>query len=66
PASLAAEVSSIAGQRELAALLSQFPLDGLAERMINYLTFVRRLLAKIRHLQSASTVEDSGTLPTFS
>ncbi|OWY93522.1 hypothetical protein PHMEG_00037055 [Phytophthora megakarya] len=35
PITLAAEVNSIAGQRELAALLSQFPLDHLAKRMIN-------------------------------
>ncbi|OWY98348.1 hypothetical protein PHMEG_00030907 [Phytophthora megakarya] len=54
PALLAAEVSSIAGQRELAALLGQSPLDRLAERMINSLSFIRRLLAKIRHLQAAS------------
>ncbi|OWY94026.1 hypothetical protein PHMEG_00036366 [Phytophthora megakarya] len=57
PVSLAAEVSSIAGQRELAALLGQFPLDRLAERMINSLSFIRRLLTKIRHLQAASEAE---------
>ncbi|OWY94209.1 hypothetical protein PHMEG_00036131 [Phytophthora megakarya] len=62
PASLAAEVGSIAGQRELAALLGQFPLDRLAERMINSFSFIRRLLAKIRHLQAASDAERSGTL----
>ncbi|OWZ10361.1 hypothetical protein PHMEG_00016798 [Phytophthora megakarya] len=56
PASLAAEVGSIAGQRELAALLGQF----LAERMIN--SFIRRLLAKIRHLQATSEAERSSTL----
>ncbi|OWZ02086.1 hypothetical protein PHMEG_00026415 [Phytophthora megakarya] len=53
---------SIAGQRELAALLGQFPLDRLAERMINSLSFIRRLLAKIRHLQAASAAESNGTL----
>ncbi|OWZ02232.1 hypothetical protein PHMEG_00026243 [Phytophthora megakarya] len=62
PASLAAEMGSIAGQRELAALLGQFPLDRLAERMINSFSFIRRLLAKIRHLQAASEAERSGTL----
>ncbi|OWY99095.1 hypothetical protein PHMEG_00029970 [Phytophthora megakarya] len=62
PVSLAAEVKSIAGQRELAALLGQFPLDRLAERMINSLSFIRRLLAKIRHLRAASEAEGSGTL----
>ncbi|OWY91914.1 hypothetical protein PHMEG_00039285 [Phytophthora megakarya] len=62
PASLAAEVNSIAGQRELAALLSQFPLDRLAERMINSLFFIHRLLAKVRHLQAASVAESNGTL----
>ncbi|OWY96898.1 hypothetical protein PHMEG_00032716 [Phytophthora megakarya] len=62
PASLAAEVSSIAGQRELAALLGQFPLDRLAERMINSFSFIRRLLAKIRHLRAASEAESNGTL----
>ncbi|OWY91595.1 hypothetical protein PHMEG_00039754 [Phytophthora megakarya] len=62
PTTLAAEVNSIAGQRELAALLSRFPLDRLAERMINSLSFIRRLLAKIRHLQAASAAESNGTL----
>ncbi|OWZ03235.1 hypothetical protein PHMEG_00025072 [Phytophthora megakarya] len=62
PASFAVEVNSIAGQRELAALLGQFPPDRLAERMINSLSFIRRLLVKIRHLQAASMAEDSGTL----
>ncbi|OWY92510.1 hypothetical protein PHMEG_00038457, partial [Phytophthora megakarya] len=62
PASLAAEVSSIAGQRELAALLGQFPLDRLAERMTNSFSFIRRLLAKIRHLQAASEADSNGTL----
>ncbi|OWZ10255.1 hypothetical protein PHMEG_00016924 [Phytophthora megakarya] len=62
PITLAAEVISIAGQRELAALLGQFPLDRLTERMINALSFIRRLLAKIRYLQAASTAESSGTL----
>ncbi|OWY92700.1 hypothetical protein PHMEG_00038186 [Phytophthora megakarya] len=62
PASLAAEVNSIAGQRELALLLGQFPLDRLSERMINYLSFVRRLLAKFGHLQAASAAENNGTL----
>ncbi|OWY95623.1 hypothetical protein PHMEG_00034322 [Phytophthora megakarya] len=57
-----AEVISIAGQGELAALLDQFPLDRLAERMINSLSFIRRILAKIRHLQAASAAENSGTL----
>ncbi|OWY93022.1 hypothetical protein PHMEG_00037728 [Phytophthora megakarya] len=62
PASLAAEANSIAGHRELAALLGQFPLDRLAERMINSLSFIRRLLAKVRHLQAASDAEHHGTL----
>ncbi|OWY97707.1 hypothetical protein PHMEG_00031701 [Phytophthora megakarya] len=62
PASIAAEVSFIAGQRESAALLGQFPLYRLAERMINSLSFIRRLLAKIRHLQVASEAESNGTL----
>ncbi|OWY92192.1 hypothetical protein PHMEG_00038906, partial [Phytophthora megakarya] len=62
PTSLAAEVGSIAGQRELAALLGQFPLDRLAERMIKSFSFIRQLLAKIRHLQAASEAERSGTL----
>ncbi|OWZ00038.1 hypothetical protein PHMEG_00028857 [Phytophthora megakarya] len=62
PTSLAAEVSSIAGHRELAALLGQFPLDRLAERMINSFSFIRRFLAKIRHLQAASEAEHNGTL----
>ncbi|OWZ12807.1 hypothetical protein PHMEG_00013972 [Phytophthora megakarya] len=35
PVSVAAEVNSIACQSELAALLSQFPLNRLAETMIN-------------------------------
>ncbi|OWY96150.1 hypothetical protein PHMEG_00033661, partial [Phytophthora megakarya] len=34
----------------------------LAERMINSLSFIRRLLAKIRHLQAASAAESNGTL----
>ncbi|OWY92181.1 hypothetical protein PHMEG_00038921 [Phytophthora megakarya] len=62
PIILAAEVNSIAGQRELAALLGQFPLDRLAERMINSLSFIHRLLAKVRYLQAASAAENSGTL----
>ncbi|OWY93689.1 hypothetical protein PHMEG_00036825, partial [Phytophthora megakarya] len=62
PTTLAAEVNSIVGQRELAALLSQFPLDRLAERMINSLSFIHRLLAKVRHLQAASVAESNGTL----
>ncbi|OWZ08590.1 hypothetical protein PHMEG_00018836 [Phytophthora megakarya] len=62
PASLAAEVSFIAGHRELAAFLGQFPLDRLAERMINSVSFIRRLLAKIRHLQAAPEAESNGTL----
>ncbi|OWZ11489.1 hypothetical protein PHMEG_00015484 [Phytophthora megakarya] len=60
--SLATEVSPVAGQRELAALLSQFPLDRLAERMINSLSFIRRLLAKTRHLRATSEAEGCGTL----
>ncbi|OWZ13994.1 hypothetical protein PHMEG_00012595 [Phytophthora megakarya] len=60
--SLAAEVGSVAGQRELASLLSQFPLDRLAERMINSLSLIRRLLAKVRHLRAVSEAEDCGTL----
>ncbi|OWZ15321.1 hypothetical protein PHMEG_00011065, partial [Phytophthora megakarya] len=55
-------VSSIASQLELAVLLDHFPLDPLAERLINSLSFIRRLFTKIRHLQAASTAEDSGTL----
>ncbi|OWZ05172.1 hypothetical protein PHMEG_00022786 [Phytophthora megakarya] len=62
PVTLAAEVNSIAGQRELAVLLGQFPLNRLAERMINSLFFIRRLLTKIRHLRAASEAEGSGTL----
>ncbi|OWY96743.1 hypothetical protein PHMEG_00032912 [Phytophthora megakarya] len=62
PTTLAEEMNSIAGQRELAALLSQFPLDRLAESMINSLSFIRRLLAKIRHHQAASAAESNGTL----
>ncbi|OWZ09211.1 hypothetical protein PHMEG_00018122 [Phytophthora megakarya] len=62
PVSLAAEVNSIAGQRELAALLGPFPLDRLAERMINSLSFIRRLLDKIRHLRAASKAEGCDTL----
>ncbi|OWY96524.1 hypothetical protein PHMEG_00033186 [Phytophthora megakarya] len=62
PVSLAAEVNYITGQRELAALLSQFPLDRLAERMISSLSFIRRLLAKIRYLRLASEAEGCGTL----
>ncbi|OWY93443.1 hypothetical protein PHMEG_00037169 [Phytophthora megakarya] len=62
PISLGAEVNSIAGQRELAALLGQFPLDRLVERMINPLSFIRRLLDKVRHLQAASAAERGGTL----
>ncbi|OWY91794.1 hypothetical protein PHMEG_00039482, partial [Phytophthora megakarya] len=56
------KVSSIAGQHELAALLGQFPLDRLAERMINSFSFIRRLLAKIRHHQAASEADSNGTL----
>ncbi|OWY96794.1 hypothetical protein PHMEG_00032849 [Phytophthora megakarya] len=55
-------VSSIAGQRELAALEGQFPLDRLAERMSDSFSFIRRLLAKIRHLQAASEDDSNGTL----
>ncbi|OWY96410.1 hypothetical protein PHMEG_00033328, partial [Phytophthora megakarya] len=39
-----------------------FPLDRLAERMISSLSFIRRLMAKIRHLQAASDAERHGTL----